>query len=71
MQGMSENKYAVVRKSNRDKFCNAQANAKHQNSNNMTKGIAPKTALMLVKARISAAKYIPGICRGQKHTISN
>ena len=63
-------KYAVVHTSNRDKSFNAQANAQHQSSNNMAKGLVSKIAVLLVKARISAAKCIPGICREQKHTIS-
>ena len=33
-------KYAVVHTSNRDKSFNAQANTKHQSSNNMAKGLA-------------------------------
>ena len=63
-------KYAVVHTSNRDKSFNSQANAEHQSSNNMAKGLVSKIAVMLVKARISAAKGIPGICGEQKHTIS-
>ena len=47
-------KYAVVHTSNRDKFFNAQANAKHQSSNNMAKGLVTKIAVMLAKARINA-----------------
>ena len=59
-------KYAVVHTSNRDKSFNAQAKAKHQSSNNMAKGLVSKISVMLVKARISAAKCIPGICGEQK-----
>ena len=69
-------KHAVVRHeihryaSNRDKSFNAQANAQHQSSNNMAKGLVSKIAVLLVKARISAAKRIPGICGEQRNTIS-
>ena len=59
-------KYAVVHTSNRDKSLNAQANAKHQSSNNMAKGLVSRIAVVLAKARISAAKRIPGICGEQK-----
>ena len=63
-------KYAVEHTSNRDKSFNAQANAQHQSSNNMAKGLFSKIAVLLVKARISAAKSIPGICGEQRNTIS-
>ena len=63
-------KYALVHTRNRDKSFNAQANAKHQSSKNMAKGLVSKMAVMLAKARISAAKRIPGICGEQRHTIS-
>ena len=56
-------KYAVVHTGNRDKSFNAQANAKHQSSNNIAKGLVSKIAVMLVKARTCAAKRIPCICR--------
>ena len=56
-------KYAVVHTSNGDKSCNAQAYAKHQSINNMVTGIVSKLAVTLVKARIGAAKRLPGICR--------
>ena len=51
---------------NRDTSSDAQAKAKHQSSNNMAKGFVTMIAVVLVKARISAAKRIPGICGEQK-----
>ena len=63
-------KYAVEHTSNRDKSFNAQANAKHRSSNNMAKGLVSRIAVVLIKARISAAKRIPGIRGEQRHTIS-
>ena len=51
---------------NRNKSFNAQANAKHQSSNNMAKGLVSRIAVVLEKARISVAKRIPGICGEQK-----
>ena len=63
-------KYAVVHTSNRDKSFNAQANAQHQSSNNMAKGLVSKIAVLLVKARISAAIRTPGIFGEQRNTIS-
>ena len=60
-------KYAVVRTSNRDKSFNVQANAKHQSGNNMAKGPVSIIAVVLAKARISAAKRIPGICGEQRN----
>ena len=63
-------KYAVVHTSNRDKSFNAQANAKHQSSNNMAKELVFKIAVVLVKARISAAKRIPGICGEQRNALT-
>ena len=62
-------KYAVVHTSNRDKSFNAQANAQHQSSNNMAKGLVSKIAVLLVKARISAAKRILGICEEQRNAL--
>ena len=62
-------KYAVVHTSNRDKSFNAQANAKHQSSNNMAKGLVSRIAVVLAKARISAAKRIPGICGEQRNAL--
>ena len=56
-------KYEVVHTSDRDKSFNAKANAKHQSSNNTAKGLVSEKAVLLVKARITAAKCIPGICR--------
>ena len=55
-------KHAVVYTSNRDESFNAQANTKRQSSNNMAKGLVSRIAIVLVKARFSAAKRIPGIC---------
>ena len=62
-------KYAVVHTSNRDKSFNAQANAQHQSSNNMAKGLVSRIALVLAKARISAAKRKPGIRGEQKNAL--
>ena len=62
-------KHAVVHTSNRDKSFNAQANAKHQSSNNMAKGLNSKITAELAKARISAAKRIPGICEEQRNAL--
>ena len=39
-------KYAVVHTNNKDKFFNAQANAKHQSSNNMAKGLVSRIAIV-------------------------
>ena len=39
-------KYAVVHTSNKDKSLNAQANAKHQSSKNMAKGLAQRIAVV-------------------------
>ena len=44
-------------------------NAKHQSSNNMAKGLVSRIAVVLVKARISAAKRIPGICGEQRNAL--
>ena len=63
-------KYAVVHTSNRDKSSNAQANAQHQSSNNMAKVLVSKIAVLQVKARISAAKCIPGICGNRNALIT-
>ena len=63
------NKYAAVHTSNRDKSFNAQANAKHQSSNNMAKGLVSRVAVVLIKARISAAKRTPGICGEQRNAL--
>ena len=62
-------KYAVVHTSNRNKSFDAQANAKHQSSNNMAKGLVSRIAVVLVKARISAAKRIPCICEEQRNAL--
>ena len=62
-------KYAIVHTSNKDKSLNAQANAKHQSSNNMAKGLVSRIAAALIKARISAAKRIPGICGEQRNVL--
>ena len=62
-------KYAVVHTSNRDKSSNAQANAKHQSSNNMAKGLVSRIAVVLVKTRVSAAERIPGICGEQRNAL--
>ena len=62
-------KYAVVHTSNRDKSFNAQANAKHQSSNNMAKGLVSRIAVVLIKDRISEAKSIPDVCREQRNAL--
>ena len=62
-------KYAVVHTSNRDKPFNAQANAKHQSSNNMAKGLLSRIAVVPIKARINAAKCIPGIRGEQRNAL--
>ena len=62
-------KYAAMHTSNRDKSFNAQANAKHQSSNNMAKGLVSRIAAVLIKARINAAKRIPGICGEQRNAL--
>ena len=50
-------KYAVVHTSNRDKSFNAQANAKHQSSNNMAKGLVSDLIILQISR-------IPGRCEG-------
>ena len=63
-------KYVVVHTSKRDKPFNAQANAKHQSSNNMAKGLVSRIAVVPVKARIGAAQRIPGICGEQRNALN-
>ena len=62
-------KYAMAHTNNKNKSCNAQANTKHQSSNNMAKGLVSRIAVVLGKARISAAKRIPGIYGEQKNAL--
>ena len=59
-------KYSILHTSNGNKSFNAQAIAKHQSSNNMAKGLVSRIAIVLAKARISAAKRTPGICRNRE-----